>query len=96
MLKRRLNWKRELPDHRDLKFKALREKAPVVFPPSVDLRSVQSSVVDQLDIGSCTGNAWGGHLEARSIKATGGWVRKSRLFIYANERIIEHTPIAQK
>jgi len=77
-------------------------QAPIrVFPAQVDLRAKESPVVDQGDIGSCTGNALASALEylelleinsavgGPEIFHTGQFSRVSRLFIYYNERVLE-------
>jgi C1A family cysteine protease len=103
---RKLNWKPDLPDHRDFLYslhvmKAAKHKT--IFPTKVDLRPLCSPVVDQGDIGSCTGNSLTGHLEFLELqqhKIAGIQPEEfdpvkfdsfSRLFIYYNERVIEGT-----
>jgi C1A family cysteine protease len=83
-------WIPDLPDHRDLRYAALRPTA-VRLPKSVDLRPGMSPVEDQGDLGSCTANALAGALEFMEIKDGHRLVDLSRLFIYYNERAIEHT-----
>jgi len=103
MMNRKLNWKPDLPDHRDMKF-SLHISPPVTLPVAVDLRAECSPIVDQGDIGSCTGNASAGAVEFMELKeyrnkAAGAAAPEefgdhkfdsvSRLFIYYNERLIE-------
>ena len=61
-------------------------------PPVADLRSKCPKVYDQGQLGSCTGNAIAAAIEFDLAKQR---VKKvftpSRLFIYYNERVIEHT-----
>jgi C1A family cysteine protease len=60
------------------------------LPPSVDLRSLCPAPYDQMDTGSCTGNAIAGAIEFGEIKERiQGANTPSRLFIYYNERVIE-------
>lgn len=89
-IKRRYDWKPDLPDKRDYKFdhKPLMD---VALPSEMDLRPKMPPVVDQGQIGSCTANAIAGamgHLELLD----GAFNPLSRLFIYWNERMREGTP----
>jgi C1A family cysteine protease len=84
-------WNRDLPDGRDFMYGA---PAEVVrqLPESVDLRPGCPPVYDQGRLGSCTANAIGGALEFAQIKQKqANPFTPSRLFIYYNERVIEHT-----
>ncbi|MGN6168094.1 MAG: C1 family peptidase [Solirubrobacteraceae bacterium] len=84
-------WNRDLPDGRDFMYGA---PAEVVrqLPESVDLRPGCPPVYDQGQLGSCTANAIGGALEFAQIKEKkANPFTPSRLFIYYNERVIEHT-----
>ena len=84
-------WNRDLPDGRDFMYGA---PAEVVrqLPKSVDLRPGCPPVYDQGQLGSCTANAIGGALEFAQIKEKqANPFTPSRLFIYYNERVIEHT-----
>jgi C1A family cysteine protease len=87
----RYGWLPDLPDHRDYLFAA---PAAVLakLPARIDLSSKCPDVYDQGEIGSCTANAIGGAIEFDQIKQK---LRKAfmpaRLFIYYNERVIEHT-----
>ena len=90
---KRYGWVRDLPDHRDLMY-----AAPIVnlqsLPPRIDLRDTNllPDPYDQGDLGSCTANAIGAAVQfaRRKAKRTPDCV-PSRLFIYYNERSIEHT-----
>jgi C1A family cysteine protease len=81
-------------------------KKKVTLPPADDLTDEQSPVVDQGNLGSCTGNADAGAEEflqlmeikeniplneAPEIYIPGEFCPVSRLFIYWNERAIEGT-----
>ncbi len=83
-------WVPDLPDHRDILYSAVR-KIPAKLPPKVDLRPQCSPVEDQGQLGSCTGNALAGALEFLERKDGVPFVDASRLFIYYNERVIEHS-----
>jgi len=83
-------WMPDLPDHRDLMYNQLRP-VPPSLPESVDLRPFCSLVEDQGQLGSCTGNALAGALEFLEQKDRIPFTDLSRLFIYYNERAIEHS-----
>jgi C1A family cysteine protease len=80
-------WKRDLPDVLDFRY-----FPPVLQLPSVvDMRKYCSPVENQQDLGSCTANAIVGALELLEIKHKRPYVDYSRLFLYYNERVIDHT-----
>ena len=83
-------WVPDLPDQRDFMFSAV-ARVPAKLPASVDLRPYCAAVEDQGELGSCTGNALAGALEFLEKKDKMPFVDFSRLFIYYNERVIEHT-----
>lgn len=83
-------WVPDLPDHRDIVYSAVRP-VPAVLPPGVDLRPACPPVEDQGQLGSCTGNALVGALEFLELKDKVPFADLSRLFVYYNERVIEHT-----
>src|SRR5256886_3448090 len=83
-------WIPDLPDHRDFLYGAVR-RLPARLPRSVDLRRGCSPVEDQGQLGSCTGNALAGGVEFLEKRDGIPLVNVSRLFIYYNERVIEHT-----
>lgn len=84
-------WVPDFPDHRDVRYSAVR-RVPVRLPRSVDLRPWCSPIEDQAALGSCTGNALAGAVEFLEKKdGVTRLVDVSRLFIYYNERVIEHT-----
>ncbi len=86
---RRYGWLPDLPDQRDTLFGAVRA-VPATLPPAADLRDLCSAVEDQGPLNSCTGNALAGALEVLERKDKVRVVNLSRLFIYYNERVIEH------
>jgi C1A family cysteine protease len=87
----KFGWKRDLPDHRDFYFSAPMHIVSKL-PKSHDLRSKCPPVYDQGQLGSCTGNAIAAAIQFDRMQAgeTPDFM-PSRLFIYWNERVIEHT-----
>ncbi|HZT28498.1 MAG TPA: C1 family peptidase [Bryobacteraceae bacterium] len=86
----RYGWVPDLPDQRDHMY-AAPPAALAALPPSVDLRPQCPPVYDQGQLGSCTANAIGGAIQFEQIKQGGKNFVPSRLFIYYNERVMEHT-----
>ena len=86
-------WTPDLPDHRDHIYAAplakLTAKAPL--PAKVDLRKRCPAVYNQGNIGSCTANAIGAALQFDRKKQKLADFVPSRLFIYYNERVMEHS-----
>lgn len=58
---------------------------------AVDLRAECPAVYDQGQLGSCTANGIAGAVEFDQLKQKQKSFTPSRLFIYYNERVIEHT-----
>jgi C1A family cysteine protease len=85
----RYGWIPDLPDHRDILYGAVR-RIPKTLPTKIDLRGNCSPVEDQGELGSCTANALVGMLEYLEIKHKVSFTDLSRLFVYYNERVIEH------
>lgn len=91
-------WKPDADDQRDKLYKApkvgLLEKAKNFFTKNkvtgVDLRSKMPPVYDQGQLGSCTANAIGAAFEYELMRQNQNFM-PSRLFIYYNERVLEHT-----
>lgn len=83
-------WVPDLPDQRDHRYGAV-YRVPAALPAKVDLRAQCSPVEDQGQLGSCTANSLAGALEFLELKEKQPFVNFSRLFIYYNERVIEHT-----
>jgi C1A family cysteine protease len=80
----------DLPDQRDFAYEAP-HPAGVALPPLVDLRpNCPPTVYDQGQLGSCTANAIAAAIEFDQIKQKTPEFMPSRLFIYYNERAIEH------
>lgn len=85
----RYGWQPDLPDHRDFTFAFA---APAkTLPSKIDLRKQCPPVYDQGQLGSCTGNAIAGAIEFELMKQDADIFTPSRLFIYYNERVIEHS-----
>jgi C1A family cysteine protease len=83
-------WVPDIPDNRDRMYSA---PAAVLkaLPSKVDLRPQCPPVYDQGQLGSCTANAIGGALQFDQMKQAQQSFIPSRLFIYYNERVMEHT-----
>jgi C1A family cysteine protease len=86
--KRRYGWKPDVPDHRD---RIYRPRKSVQAPADLDMRTEQPPIFDQGQLGSCTGNGIAGELEAQELAQDEQLTVLSRLFIYYNERAMEHT-----
>ncbi|MDR3385913.1 MAG: C1 family peptidase [Rudaea sp.] len=82
-------WVPDLPDKRDALYRSV-YRIPARLPVKVDLRAQCPPVADQGQLGSCTANALAGALEFLELKGQQKLVDLSRLFIYYNERVIEH------
>jgi len=90
MSKHQFGWIPDIPDHRDYMYSAFYRAIPKL-PASIDLRATCSPVEDQKALGSCTANALVGALEFLERKDGVPFTDLSRLFVYYNERVIEHT-----
>jgi C1A family cysteine protease len=86
----RYGWVPDLPDQRDHMYAAPPEFL-VALPTKEDRRLGCPPVYDQGQLGSCTGNAIAGAIEFEQMKQKVKSFVPSRLFIYYNERVIEHT-----
>jgi len=84
----KFGWKRDLPDHRDFKFKIT---VPIDLPAKVDLRPKCPPIYNQGQLGSCTANALGAAYQFEQMKQKKPDFVPSRLFIYYNERAMEGT-----
>jgi len=87
---RKYGWIPQLPDHRDIPFMAKPEIVEAL-PPEVDLRGLCPPVYDQGDLGSCVLNAIAGAHEFDQMKQGYTPFMPSRLFMYFNVRVQEHT-----
>jgi C1A family cysteine protease len=87
---RGLGWKPDLPDQRDILY-SISPKAAKALPASVDLRAQCPPIYDQGRLGSCTANAIAGAIEFEQMKQQIAEFTPSRLFIYYNEHVIEHS-----
>jgi len=87
----RYGWTPDLPDQRDLVYAAPRALLRKL-PSKIDMRKQCPPVYDQGELGSCTANAIGAAFEFEVLKQSKSIdFMPSRLFIYYNERAIEHT-----
>jgi C1A family cysteine protease len=88
-----LGWVPDLPDARDHLF-AAPPRTLTALPKQVDMRPQCPAIFDQGQLGSCTANAIAAALEFDQMKQHLGPPHPftpSRLFIYYNERVIEHS-----
>jgi C1A family cysteine protease len=85
------NWKPDVPDIRDIKYKASRPIPLDLLPISVDLRMGMPPVYNQGQIGSCTANALAAAMWFLKNKEEEKAFDPSRLFIYYCEREVEGT-----
>ncbi len=84
-------WVPDVPDHRDFVYAAPRAVMKAL-PRKVDLRRGCPAVYDQGELGSCTANAIAAAIEFDQIKQKeADRFTPSRLFIYYQERMMEHT-----
>jgi len=86
---KKYGWLRDLPDRRDHSYMAL--TAPAKLPSRVDLRSSCPEIYNQGQLGSCTANAIGAAVQFERNRQKLEDFIPSRLFIYFNERVKEHT-----
>jgi C1A family cysteine protease len=87
----RYGWLPDLPDQRD-HFYAAPPEAIVPAPNIIDLRTQCPPVYDQGQLGSCTANAIAAAIQFDQMKQKLAQIfTPARLFIYYNERVIEHT-----
>jgi C1A family cysteine protease len=90
LAKRGYGWLKDLPDQRDYFYAAV-PPVPGPLPAKVDLRAQCPPVYDQGQLGSCTANAIAGAIQFDRLKQKLPDFVPSRLFIYYNERAMEHT-----
>jgi C1A family cysteine protease len=83
-------WAPDLPDNRDHQYAAPMAKLRAL-PAKADLRNLCPPVYNQGQIGSCTANAIAAALEFDRKKQKLADFIPSRLFIYYNERSMEHS-----
>lgn len=81
------HWARDPFDIRD---KTYSVAPPTVAPTRVDLKQYASTIENQGNLGSCTGNAIAGAIELIDRKNNKS-LEISRLFIYYQERLLEGT-----
>lgn len=83
-------WIPDIPDSRDFLYKGITPKK-LRLSSQVDLRLFCSPIENQGALGSYTANALAGNIEFLDEKDGNGYTDQSRLFIYYNERVIEHS-----
>jgi len=84
---KKYGWIPDVPDHRDLKFKATIVKT--ALPKHVDLRVGMPAIYDQGELGSCTANGIAAQFDYIYNTIHKSFITPSRLFIYYGEREIE-------
>src|SRR5579884_454170 len=89
-LHRSYGWIPDRPDQRDHTYAAPLMELKTI-PPKVDLTAKCPPVYDQGQLGSCTANAIAAAVEFGLMKEHKHAFMPSRLFIYYNERAMEHT-----
>jgi C1A family cysteine protease len=87
-------WNPQRPDQRDFKFVPKLRMTAEPLPSVVDLAPKMPEVYNQGDIGSCTANAIAAAFDYERQKQGLPFMSPSRLFIYANERTMELTPLS--
>jgi C1A family cysteine protease len=88
---RKYGWLPDLPDYRDHRYAAPR-KVLAKLPRKVDLRPHCPPVLDQGELGACTAHAIASaHRFDQMRQKAARHFLPSRLFIYYNERAMEHT-----
>jgi C1A family cysteine protease len=80
-----------VPDVGDQRDHFVSVTAPIKLPASVDLRSICPPVYDQGQLGSCSANAIAAAFDIERHIQGQSYMTPSRLFIYYNERVLEHT-----
>ena len=88
--RRAFGWVPDMPDHRDVLYAAPAALLPKLLT-AIDLRDRCPAVYDQGQLGSCTANAIAGAHQFEQMKQGLPAFAPSRLFIYYNERSMEHT-----
>lgn len=83
----RYGWIPDVPDIRD--YRLAPPRLTSLLNKRVDLRWACAPVYNQLQSGSCTGNAWGAAFQFDQQKQYGKCFRPSRLQIYYDERVAE-------
>jgi C1A family cysteine protease len=84
-------WVPDLPDHRDLRYKAPRRLLRAL-PSRVDLRKNFPRIYNQGNLHSCTANAIAAAIQFDKMKQSHPEIfAPSRLFIYYNERAVERS-----
>ena len=87
----RFGWIPDMPDQRDHLYAAPIETM-IALPSNVDLRPQCPPVYDQGQLGSCTANGIAGAIQFDRMKQQlKPDFTPSRLFVYYNERVMEHT-----
>lgn len=89
--KQRYGWRPDVPDPRDMTFKAHRRVKLASLPEAVDMRPLMPEVWHQGQLGSCTANALAAAFQYNQIRQSLDNWTPSRLMIYYLERKLEGT-----
>lgn len=92
---RRYGWKPQLPDPRDYQLTVSLPEGGILDRGDLRSTGFMPPVYDQGNIGSCTANAIAAAVAYEHASQASLIIEPSRLFIYANERIAEGTPLGQ-
>lgn len=87
------NYTPDVPDVRDHYLFGTHRALPGALPQIVDMRPLMTPVEDQGQLGSCTANAAVGAVEYLDNRIDKTYKNYSRLFLYYNERKLEHTTL---
>jgi C1A family cysteine protease len=91
MMVKGFGWLPDVPDIRDHQYSAPQRRL-TKLPSFVNLRHLCPAIYNQGQLGSCTANAIGAAYQFEEMRqGLDPSFRPSRLFIYYNERVIEHT-----
>lgn len=93
LIRKRLGWHPDHPDHRDLHLEPPTRKQLAQLAPVFSTRAGQPAIYNQLALGSCTANATCRVLQYREMVKSNGAARPvpSRLYQYYNSRSLMGT-----
>jgi C1A family cysteine protease len=89
----RYGWIKQRPDFRDYKFAPKPQTEAISYKVDLTETGFMPPVYNQGQIGSCTANAIAAAVDYERKKQGEEFITPSRLFIYANERLMEGTDL---